>query len=147
MSYKLYYKEDSGIVCELPPYNYTIEENDKYIEVGESEYNDAHILPYGKVWKVIEGKLQLEDDETTQNSKDYQLFKLNNELAEYKGYLSNTDYIVIKLSELKLEDDEKYNEEKEQYTEILTKRKENREKINEIEKSISNLENLGIKWE
>lgn len=147
MNYKLYYKEESGIVCELPPYNYSKEDGDKFIEVDKNDYQNAHLLPYGKVWKVIDDKLQLVDDETTQKSNAYQLYELNNELAICKGYLTQTDYVVIKLSELKLEDEESYEEEKAKYTEVLEKRKENREKINEIEKNISNLENLGLKWE
>lgn len=147
MEFKLYYKEDSGILCDLPPYYYSKDDNDKIIVVNEEEYHNAHILPYGKVWKVIDNKLQLVDDETTQKSKDYQLYELNNELAVCKGYLTQTDYVVIKLSELKLDDEESYEEEKAKYTEVLEKRKENREKINELEKTISNLEQLGLKWE
>lgn len=54
-------------------------------------------------------------------------------VSEYKKYLSDTDYIVAKLSELKIEDEDEYNTEKERYSDILTKRKEARMKINEME--------------
>ena len=50
-----------------------------------------------------------------------------------KNYLASTDYVISKLNELKLEDDEEYEKTKADYAEVLVKRKEARAKINELE--------------
>lgn len=57
-----------------------------------------------------------------------------NEINTLKSYLSDTDYIISKLNELKLEDDEEeYEKTKSEYAEVLAKRKEARKRINELE--------------
>lgn len=55
------------------------------------------------------------------------------ELASLKQYLTDTDYVIIKLQEAQLEDEEEYETLKVQYADILTKRKETRVKIRELE--------------
>ncbi len=50
-----------------------------------------------------------------------------------KAYLAETDYVISKLNELKLEDEEGYEEAKTQYSDVLKKRKEARARINELE--------------
>ena len=55
------------------------------------------------------------------------------EIINLKNYLSSTDYVIAKLNELKLEDDEEYENAKAEYAEVLAKRKEARVKINELE--------------
>lgn len=44
-----------------------------------------------------------------------------------------TDYVISKLNELKLEDETTYQNERINYQDVLTKRKEARTKINELE--------------
>ena len=56
-----------------------------------------------------------------------------NEIATLKRYLSDTDYVISKLNELKLEDEAEYEAEKIKYADILKKRKEARVKINELQ--------------
>ena len=56
-----------------------------------------------------------------------------NQLAELKQYLADTDYVITKLNEAKLEDEEEFNSLKLQYANVLEKRKETRAKINELE--------------
>ena len=56
-----------------------------------------------------------------------------NEIMNLKNYLASTDYVISKLNELKLEDDEEYEKTKADYAEVLVKRKEARAKINELE--------------
>ena len=51
-------------------------------------------------------------------------------------YLADTDYVIAKLNELKLEDDAEYEAEKTNYAEVLTKRKEARKRINEIKSEL-----------
>lgn len=55
------------------------------------------------------------------------------QIASYKRYLSSTDYVIAKLNELKLEDEAEFEKAKEEYKEVLAKRKEARNKINELE--------------
>lgn len=55
------------------------------------------------------------------------------QIASCKKYLSSTDYVISKLNELKLEDDGEFEKAKEEYKEVLAKRKEARNKINELE--------------
>lgn len=55
-------------------------------------------------------------------------------IAEYKKYLADTDYIVLKIAEAQSESDTNtVTKIKTEYTEQLAKRKEAREKINELE--------------
>lgn len=55
-------------------------------------------------------------------------------IAEYKKYLADTDYIVLKIAERLAEGDTATVEQlKATYTTELAKRKEAREKINELE--------------
>lgn len=54
-------------------------------------------------------------------------------IMDLKRYLLDTDYVVSKLNELKLEDEAEYEAEKAKYADILKKRKEARAKINELE--------------
>ena len=55
-------------------------------------------------------------------------------IAEYKKYLSDTDYIVLKIAEAVADNNsEEVENLKTTYTTELAKRKEAREKINELE--------------
>ena len=60
-------------------------------------------------------------------------FENNQEITTLKSYLDSTDYVIAKLNELKLEDEVEFEKAKEEYKEILSKRKEARNKINELE--------------
>lgn len=98
--------------------------------------------------KITEDFVEMSDDlfaqddtgstylKTYLSSEEYQrelIRRANyNKMIECKQYLYETDYIVIKLSELKLDNLEEYETEKTRYTEILSKRKECRKFLNEI---------------
>ena len=56
-----------------------------------------------------------------------------NQIVSCKNYLSSTDYVIAKLNELKLEDEAEFEKAKIEYKDILAKRKEAREKINQLE--------------
>lgn len=56
-----------------------------------------------------------------------------NEINTLKAYLNDTDYVIFKLNELKLDDDVEYDKARAEYAEVLTKRKEARKRINELE--------------
>ena len=59
-------------------------------------------------------------------------FENNQEIATLKSYLDSTDYVIAKLNELKLEDEVEFEKAKEEYKEVLAKRKEARERINKL---------------
>ncbi len=62
-------------------------------------------------------------------------------IAECKSYLSETDYIIPKIQEAMILDPEEAENIKTEYAEILQKRKEARQKINELEELIEEMEN------
>lgn len=55
------------------------------------------------------------------------------EISTLKKYLDETDYVISKLNELKLDDDGEYEKARAEYAEVLAKRKEARKRINELE--------------
>lgn len=67
--------------------------------------------------------------------KEVGQFKTDQEMYKCKKYLNDTDYVITKLNELKVEDDDEYEEAKTKYVDILAKRKECRKRINELEES------------
>ena len=59
----------------------------------------------------------------------------NQEIDLLKQYLSDTDYVITKLNEAKIEDEELFNSLKTEYSDILVKRKKARARINELERA------------
>lgn len=126
---KIYYNKITGLLCNRYPTDIKPDENSAYIEVSEEIANTTYVCPFGKHWVVIDNTLQQVDYETEESKQ----LKISNEIARYKDYLSSTDYVIAKLNELKLEDDGEFEKAKEEYKEVLAKRKEARNKINELE--------------
>ena len=126
---RIYYNKITGLLCNRYPTDIQIDENSAYIEVSEEIANTTYVCPCGKHWVVIDNTLQQVDYETEENKQ----LKIYNEIAKYKDYLSSTDYVISKLNELKLEDDGEFEKAKAEYKEVLDKRKEARNKINELE--------------
>ena len=112
-------------------------------------YSDDDIVYEGKDSDFIKGKSRFTKNDdgtyTLDNSQDYdsdwlaeqESIKAESEkestIIELKQYLTDTDYVITKLNELKLEDEDEYETEKAKYADILAKRKECRSKINELE--------------
>lgn len=134
---KIFFKKSkNNAICYRYPNDYTPDSVDDFIEVESNEQSQNTMFsPYGKIWIVQDGKPVLVDDAEVQNSDEYKAFVRKNIEAGYKSYLSSTDYVISKLNELKLEDEEEYEKAKEEYKEVLAKRKEARAKINELERS------------
>lgn len=126
---RIYYNKITGLLCNRYPTDIKIDENSEYIEVSEEIANTTYVCPCGKHWAVIDNTLQQVDYETEESKQ----LKIDNEIAKYKDYLSSTDYVIVKLNELKLEDEVEFEKAKEEYKEVLAKRKEARNKINELE--------------
>ena len=81
----------------------------------------------------INGEIvEIEDPEVV-NTIEYQNMLKEQEIDELKKYLSDTDYVITKLNEAKIEDENLFNSLKTEYADILTKRKEARVRINELE--------------
>ena len=129
---KIYYNKN-GDVCDRYPNNYPIDDENRYIEVSEEDEEKTLGAPLGMKWHVENGVLVLVDDQEMKNSEEYKQMMKENQLAELKQYLADTDYVITKLNEAKLEDEEEFNSLKLQYANVLEKRKETRVKINELE--------------
>lgn len=130
---KIYYDKKTGYLCNRYPKDIKKTDDSPFIEVEDDIAEQTYCVDYGKAWKVVNGSLVIGDDIETQATQEYKDFVKYNEINEYKQYLAQTDYVISKLNEAKLEDETLFNSLKEEYAEILTKRKEARAKINELE--------------
>lgn len=130
---KVYFQKSTGFICQRYPYSYEPENENDFIEISAEEAEPTYQCPYGKIWAVKDGKPVLIDDEQVINTEEYKAEVKANEIATLKQYLSDTDYVISKITELKLEDEAEYEAEKAKYSDILKKRKEARARINELE--------------
>ena len=119
---------------EVRPFYDDYEEQDKpYVELTFEEWQEKlSTCGYGYMKAYINSEVvEIEDPEVV-NTIEYQNILKEQEIDELKRYLSDTDY-VIKLNEAKIEDENLFNSLKTEYSDILTKRKEARARINELE--------------
>lgn len=123
---RIYYRNSDGFLCNRYPTDIT--DKEAYIDVEDDEAEKTYSVELGKHWAVKKGKLVLAEYETEESLEH----EKENQIAELKGYLDSTDYVISKLNELKLEDETEYETAREEYTDVLKKRKEAREKINEL---------------
>ena len=130
---KVYYDKETGYLCDRYPKDIEKTDDSPFIEVEDDLEEQTYSVEYGKFWKIVNGSLVIGDDIETQQTQEYKDFVKNNLLCEYKQYLNDTDYVITKLNEAKLEDEDLFNSLKEKYAEVLIKRKEARAKINELE--------------
>lgn len=130
---KIYYDKKTGYLCNRYPKDIEKTDDSPFIEVEDEIEQQTYAVEYGKFWKVVDGSLVIGDDIETQATQEYKDLVRSNEINEYQQYLNDTDYVITKLNEAKIEDEELFNSLKEKYAEILTKRKEARAKINELE--------------
>lgn len=137
---KIYYKEKSGIICNRYPKDLQAEETDPFIEVEEELASQTYSCPIGYYWAVIGGELKLVADEEYQQTAEFKKIQLEWQISQKEAYLSSTDYVIAKLNELKLEDEEEYEKAKEQYSDVLLARKGARKEINELQAQLAELE-------
>lgn len=130
---KVYYDKETGYLCNRYPKDIEVKENTPFIELPDEEVEETYIVEYGKFWAIKDNKLVKVDDIELQATEEYKQEIKNNEIADLKNYLDNTDYVIAKLNEAKIEDEELFEELKVKYAEILTKRKQARARINELE--------------
>ena len=136
---KIYYDKETGYLCNRYPKDIEKTDESPFIEVDDKDCEETFTCPYGLFWAVRDGVLKLVDDVETQATEEYKTMVLNNEITELQKYLTDTDYIITKLNEAKLEDDTEFEAMKAQYSEQLTKRKEARSKINELQKQLEEI--------
>lgn len=130
---KVYYDKKTGYLCNRYPKDIEKTDDSPFIEVEDELEEQTYAVEYGKFWKVVDGSLVIGDDIETQATQEYKDLVRSNKINEYQQYLNDTDYVITKLNEAKIEDEDLFNSLKEKYAEILTKRKEARAKINELE--------------
>ena len=130
---KVYYDKKTGYLCNRYPKDIEKTDDSPFIEVEDDIEEQTYAVEYGKFWKVVDGSLVIGDDIETQATQEYKDLVRYNEINEYQQYLNSTDYVITKLNEAKIEDEDLFNSLKEKYAEILIKRKEARAKINELE--------------
>ncbi len=130
---KLYYNKTSRRLCNRYPFDIPIDDDCDYIEVEDDIAEDTFTCIYGKSWAVVNGELVMIDAEEIQSTTEYQNTIKNNEISLLKEYLSNTDYVVAKLQEAQLEDEDEFNSLKQEYADVLAQRKRARARINELE--------------
>ena len=130
---KVYYDKETGYLCDRYPKDIKITNDSPFIEVDDELEEQTYCVEYGKFWKVVNGSLVIGDDIETQATQEYKDLVRSIQINEYQQYLNDTDYVITKLNEAKIEDEDLFNSLKEKYAEVLAKRKEARAKINELE--------------
>lgn len=132
---KIYYDKETGYLCNRYPKDIEVKNDTPFIEVDEEEVNKTYSVECGKFWAVKNDELCIVDDLEVINSDEYKNMLKEQEIDSLKQYLFDTDYVITKLNEAKIEDEELFNSLKAEYSDILVKRKEARTRINELEKA------------
>ena len=141
MKKKFYYDENTGIIEVTPFYNEEEEKNLPYIELTFEEWErELSTCSYGFKKAYRDGKIIEVADEELQASEEYKSLQKEIEITNLKNYLTETDYIIAKLNEAKIEDENEFRILKIKYSDVIAKRKEARERINTLEQELSQLE-------
>lgn len=136
MEKKKFYYNPTTYEIERRAFYDEIEDKDlPFIELTFEEWEEKlSSLSYGYKKVYLNGEIQEVLDEKVINTIEYKNTQKEWEIKKLKRYLNDTDYIITKLNEAKIEGDELFDSLKEQYAEVLIKRKEARNRINELEK-------------
>ena len=131
---KFYYDEITKTIEVTPFYDEQIEKDLPYIELTFEEWEkQLSQCKYGYRKAFINNEIVEVEDEEVMNSEEYKETMKWIEVGQLKQYLNETDYVIAKLNEAKIEDEELFNSLKLEYADILAKRKEARVRINELE--------------
>ena len=134
---RFYYLED-GTIKVTPFHDELVEEDLPFIELTFEEWEEKlSSCKYGYKKCYINDEIVEVEDKELQASEEYQKNIKKTEVSELKNYLSETDYIITKLNEAKIEDDALFEELKTKYADVITKRKEARERIKTLEQELS----------
>lgn len=136
---RFYYLED-GTIKVTPFHDELVEEDLSFIELTFEEWKEKlSSCKYGYKKCYINDEIIEVADKEVQASEEYQKNIKETEVSELKNYLSETDYIIAKLNEAKLEDENDFRILKIKYSDVIAKRKEAREKINALEQELLQL--------
>lgn len=135
MEKKKFYYNPTTYEIERRAFYDEVEDKDlPFIELTFEEWEEKlSSLSYGYKKVYLNGEIQEVLDEKVINTIEYKNIQKEWEIKKLKRYLSDTDYIITKLNEAKIEDEDLFNSLKTKYSDILTKRKEARVRINELE--------------
>lgn len=135
MEKKKFYYNPTTYEIERRAFYDEVEDKDlPFIELTFEEWEEKlSSLSYGYKKVYLNGEIQEVLDENVINTIEYKNIQKEWEIKKLKRYLSDTDYVITKLNEAKIEDDELFNLLKTEYADILAKRKEVRVRINELE--------------
>lgn len=135
MEKKKFYYNPTTYEIERRAFYDEIEDKDlPFIELTFEEWEEKlSSLSYGYKKVYLNGEIQEVLDEKVINTIEYKNIQKEWEIKKLKRYLSDTDYVITKLNEAKIEDEDLFNSLKTEYSDILTKRKEARVRINELE--------------
>ena len=131
---KFYYNPTTYEIERRAFYDEVEDKNLPFIELTFEEWEEKlSSLSYGYKKVYLNGEIQEVLDENVINSIEYKNIQKEWEIKKLKRYLSDTDYVITKLNEAKIEDENLFNSLKTEYSDILAKRKEARARINELE--------------
>ena len=131
---KFYYNPTTHEIERRAFYDEVEDKDLPFIELTFEEWEEKlSSLSYGYKKVYLNGEIQEVLDEKVINTIEYKNIQKEWEIKKLKRYLSDTDYVITKLNEAKIEDEELFNSLKTEYSDILTKRKEARARINELE--------------
>lgn len=135
MEKKKFYYNPTTYEIERRAFYDEVEDKDlPFIELTFEEWQEKlSSLSYGYKKVYLNGEIQEVLDEKVINTIEYKNIQKEWEIKKLKRYLSDTDYVITKLNEAKIEDEDLFNSLKTEYSDILTKRKEARVRINELE--------------
>lgn len=134
MEKKKFYYNPTTYEIERRAFYDEVEDKDlPFIELTFEEWEEKlSSLSYGYKKVYLNGEIQEVLDEKVINTIEYKNVQKEWEIKKLKRYLNDTDYVITKLNEAKIEDDELFNSLKTEYSDILAKRKEARVRINEL---------------
>ena len=135
MEKKKFYYNPTTYEIERRAFYDEVEDKDlPFIELTFEEWEEKlSSLSYGYKKIYLNGEIQEVLDEKVINTIEYKNTQKEWEIKKLKRYLNDTDYVITKLNEAKIEDEDLFNSLKTEYSDILTKRKEARVRINELE--------------
>ena len=135
MEKKKFYYNPTTYEIERRAFYDEVEDKDlPFIELTFEEWEEKlSSLSYGYKKVYLNGEIQEVLDEKVINTIEYKNTQKEWEIKKLKRYLNDTDYVITKLNEAKIEDENLFNSLKTEYSDILTKRKEARARINELE--------------
>jgi hypothetical protein len=136
---KFYYDATTGVIENHCFLDAPLEQDKPYIILTYNEWCQKMQVGKQYYFKVYKNNEIIEEPDPTK-TKEIRISQINNQIYEDQDYLSKTDYIITKLNELQLVDDESFIAEKAKYATDLQARKDKRMEINALQAELKTLE-------